>query len=266
MATVAIGVAIVARLISTTLILDLAALWPAVAVALVVLPIAMLRRGVWRWIPPAILLAWILAGLGLHLNAAAILPSSVGDVEIDVDVAEVGTAKLTAGPIDVLSVEFTGRETLARVSMRRRGGTVAPAVATPLVGDGRAEIVLAERDDPGFFEFEGWDLQLGEVESWDLDLAATSLEIDTDGVRQASIQASGAGSIALSAVDGESLLDVTGVFEISVPRGVGVVLDGEATTPNDWTRTERGLASPGDTQWTLVVAGDSRVTVSYRDP
>jgi hypothetical protein len=266
MATFAIAVAIVAQLLSTTLILDMAALWPAVALGLVVVPVALLRRGFWRWIPPAILLAWLLAGLGLHLNAVSMLPSAVGDVEIDVDAAEVGTAKLSAGPIDVLAVDFDGGETLASVTMRRRGGRVAPAIATPLVGDGRAEIVLSERDDPGLFEFEGWQLSLGDVESWELDVAATSLEIDTAGVGQASIQASGAGSIALFPVDGESVLDVTGVFDISVPRGVGVVIDGEATTPNDWTRTERGLASPGATQWTVVVAGDSRVTVSYRDP
>lgn len=266
MATVAIVVAVAASLLSTTLILDLAALWPAVALAVVVVPVALLRRGVWRWIPPAILLAWLLSGLGLHLTAVPLLPSAVGDIEIDIDVAEVGTAKLTAGPIDELTVDFAGGDSLASVTMIRRGGSVAPAVATPLVGDGRAEVVLAEREDPGFFEFEGWHLSLGDVDSWDLDLAATSLEIDTDGVAQASIQASGAGSIALSPVEGDSVLDVTGVFEISVPRGVGVVLDGEATTPNDWTRTERGVASPGDTQWTLVVIGDSRVTVSYRDP
>ncbi len=266
MATVALAVATLANLLSTTLILDLAALWPAGALALVVLLIAVFRRGAWRWGPPAILLAWLLSGLGLHLAAASFLPSAVGDVEVGVDATDVGTAKLTAGPIDVLTVDFTGGETLATVTMLRRGGAAAPAVATPLVGDGRAEIVLTERDDPGFFEFEGWQLSLGTVESWELDVAATSLEISTEGVRQASIQASGAGSIALSSVDGESVLDVTGVFDVSVPRGVGVVLDGEATTPNDWTRTDRGLTSPGDPQWTLVVAGDSRVTVSYQDP
>lgn len=266
MATVAVAVAIVANLLSTTLMLDLAALWPAVALALLVLPVALVRRGVWRWLPPATLLVWLLAGFGLHLGAVGFLPSAVGDIEVDVDGAEVGTAKLTAGPVDVLLVDFSGGDALASVTMNRRGGAVAPAVATPLVGDGRAEIVLAERDEPGFFQFEGWHLTLGDVASWELDLAATSLELDTAGVGQASIQASGAGSIALSAVDRESILDVTGVFDISVPRGVGVILDGVAATPTDWTRTERGLASPGETVWTLVVAGDSRVSVSYQDP
>lgn len=266
MATVAIVVATVASLLSTTLILDLAALWPAAGLALLSLPLALLRRGVWRWFPPVILLVWLIAGLGLHLAAVGILPSAAGDIDIEVDAAEIGAARLTAGPVDVLVVDFSGGDTLASVSMNRRGGAVAPAVATPLVGDGRAEIVLTERDDPGLFQFEGWHLTLGGVASWELDLAATSLELSTEGVGQATIQASGAGSIALSSVDGDSVLDVTGVFDISVPRGVGVILDGDAATPTDWTRTERGLASPGDTAWTLVVAGDSRVSVSYQDP
>lgn len=266
MTTVALAVAIVANLLSTTLVLDLAALWPAVALALITFLVALFRRGPWRWAPPAILLAWLLSGLGLHLNAVPLLPSAVGDVVVDVDPADVGTASLTAGPIDLLTVDFSEGEELASVTMRRRGGQVAPAVATPLVGDGRAEIVLEEREDPGFFEFEGWELELGDVGSWEIDVAAARLEIRTDGARQASIQASGAGIIVLSPVTGDSVLDVTGVFDITVPRGVGVVLDGEASTPTDWTPTDRGLASPGTTQWTLIVAGDSRVTVSYQDP
>ncbi len=266
MVMVAIVLATVGRLLSTTFILDLAALWPAAALAIVLLPVALLRRGRWRWSPPVIFLAWLLTGLGLHLTGFPMLPSAVGDVEVEVDTDEIGAAKLTAGPINMLVVDFTRGDILASVTMRRRGGNVAPAMATPLVGDGRAEIVLTERDDPGFFLFEGWQLRLGDVESWELDLAATSLSIDTEGMQQASIQASGAGSIDLASVQRRSVLEVTGVFDITVPRGVGVVLDGEATTPNDWTRTERGLASPGDTEWTLVVAGDSRVTVSYLDP
>ena len=131
MATVAFVVAVVANLLSTTLILDLAALWPAIALALIMIPVALLRRGPWRWAPPMILLTWLLSGLGLHLNAVSILPSAVGDIEIGVDASNVGTAKLTAGPIEVLVVDFSGGETLTSVTMRRRGGGVAPAVATP---------------------------------------------------------------------------------------------------------------------------------------
>jgi hypothetical protein len=266
MATVAIVVAIAAKLLSATLILDLVALWPAAAVGAVIVPVAILRGDLWRFAPPLVFLLWVLAGLTLHLTELALLPSAAGDLDVGLGVDEVGTAELTAGPIDSLQVDFSGGAELVSITMRRRGGDVAPPTATKLVGDGRAEIVLSERDDPGFFEFEGWQLHLGDVGTWDLVLAAADLSIDTSGVGQASIQASGAGHVALSVVANESLLEVTGVFEVTVPRGVGVVLDGQATTPNDWTRTERGLTAPGDVAWTLIVSGDSRVTVSYQDP
>jgi hypothetical protein len=266
MATVAIVVAVAATLLSATLILDLAALWPAVALATALLPLALLRGGVWRFAPPLIFLLWLFTGLALHLSAFALLPSAAGDIEVGVTTDDVGTAQLTAGPIDSLEIDFSGGQELVSVTMRRRGGDVAPATATPLVGDGRAEIVLTERQDPGFFEFEGWQLHLGDVGSWDLAVAASRLSIDTAGISQGSIMASGAGDIALSSVSNESILEVTGVFEVTVPRGVGVVLDGVATTPNDWTRTDRGLTAPGEVAWTLIVSGDSRVTVSYRDP
>lgn len=266
MATVAIVVAVAAELLSSTLVLDLAALWPAVALAVLFVPLAFLRAGLWRWLPPMILLAWLLTGLALHLEGVAFLPSSAGDIDVEVRSDQIGTAQLTAGPVDSLAVAFDGGSQLAAVTMRRRGGDVAPAVATPLVGDGRAEIVLAERQDPGFFEFEGWMLHLGAVPSWELDLAASRLTVDTEGLSQGSIIASGSGEIVLSEVTNESILEVTGVFDIVVPRGVGVVVDGQATTPNDWTRTERGLTAPGDLGWTLIVSGDSRVSVSYSTP
>lgn len=266
MATIAIVVAIAAKLLSASLILDLAALWPAVALGAVVLPLALLRGGIWRFLPPLVFLVWLLSGLALHLAAFSLLPSAAGDLDVGVGADEVGTAQLTAGPIDSLQLDFAGGDELVSVTMIRRGGDVAPPDATPLVGDGRAEIVLAEREDPGFFEFEGWQLRLGDVGSWDLNVAASELTIDTNGIAQASITASGAGHVALSDVFNESLLELTGVFEVTVPRGVGVVLDGQATTPNDWTRTERGLTAPGDVAWTLIVSGDSRVAVSYQDP
>ena len=266
MATVAIVAAVAAELLSSTLVLDLAALWPAVALAVLFVPLAFLRAGLWRWLPPLILLAWLLTGLALHLGGVTFLPSSAGDIDVDVRSDQIGTAQLTAGPVDSLAVAFDGGSQLAAVTMRRRGGDVAPAIATPLVGDGRAEIVLAERQDPGFFEFEGWMLHLGAVPLWELDLAASRLTVDTEGLSQGSIIASGSGEIVLSEVANESILEVTGVFDIVVPRGVGVVVDGLATTPNDWTRTERGLTAPGDLGWTLIVSGDSRVSVSYSTP
>ena len=266
MSVVAILISIAAGLLSASLLLDLTAMWPVVVVAIIALVFALVRGGVWRWVTPLILVVWMLATMGLHLASFELFPSAVGDLELEVDTEDVGTAQLRAGPLAVIDLRFREQTQLLNVDMRRRGGAVGPALATPLVGDGRAEVVLAERDDAGFYRFEGWDLTLGVVESWELDLAAARLEIDTTGARRATIRATGAGHIHLAAVPDESIVEVTGVFAVTVPRGVGVVLDGEATTPNDWTRTDRGLSSPGVVGWTLIVSGESSVTVSYRDP
>ena len=266
MSAVAIFVSIAASLLSISLILDLAAMWPVLVLGIIFGILSVVRGGVWRWVTPLVLVGWMLATMGLHLAALDLLPSAVGDLQLEVGSDEVGTAQLRAGPLAAVDLSFAEQPQLLSVDMRRRGGDIGPAQVTPLVGDGRAEIVLTERTDAGFYRFEGWDLTLGIVESWEIDLAAARLDIDTSGVRRATIRATGAGAIHLAAVPGESIVEVTGVFNVTVPRGVGVVLDGEATTPHDWTRTDRGLSAPGEVVWTLIVSGDSSVTVRYRDP
>jgi hypothetical protein len=266
MSAVAVFVSIAASLLSFSLILDLAAMWPIVVLGIIFLILSLVRGGIWKWVTPLVMIVWILGTMGLHLAAMDFLPSAVGDLDLGVGTEEVGTAQLRAGPLGVVDLAFSDRSQLLTVDMRRRGGNVGPAQITPLVGDGRAEIVLAEREDVGLYRFEGWDVTLGIVESWEIDLAASRLEIDTTGARRATIRATGAGEIHLAEVPDESIVEVTGVFDVTVPRGVGVVLDGEATTPNDWSRTDRGLTAPGEVAWTLIVSGDSSVTVSYRDP
>lgn len=266
MSAVAIFVSIAAGLLSVSLILDLAAMWPIVVVGIVFLVLSLVSGGLWKWATPLVFVVWMLATMGLHLAAIDLLPSGVGDLELDVGTGDVGTAQLRAGPVAVVSLGFSEQPALISVDMRRRGGDIGPALVTPLVGDGRAEIVLAERPDAGFYRFEGWDVTLGVVESWEIDLAAARLDIDTSAVRRATIRATGAGRIHLADVPDESIVELTGVFTVTVPPGVGVVLDGEATTPNDWTRTDRGLSAPGDVAWTLIVSGDSSVTVSYGGP
>ena len=266
MSAVAIFVSIAAKLLSISLILDLAAMWPGLVIGIIFGILSLVRGGVWKWLTPLVLVVWMLGTMGLHLAALDLLPSGVGDLQLEVGSDDVGTAQLSAGPLTVVDLSFAEQTQLLSVDMRRRGGDIGPAQVTPLVGDGRAEIVLTERTDAGFYRFEGWDVTLGVVESWEIDLAAARLDIDTSGVRKATIRATGAGGIHLAAVPGESIVEVTGVFDVTVPRGVGVVLDGEATTPNDWTRTDRGLSAPGEVAWTLIVSGDSSVTVRYRDP
>lgn len=264
MAGVAIAVAIGAGLLSKSLILDLVALWPIAGLGFILTVVAAVRGGLWRWPPPLIWLAWLLTILGLHLGAFGLLPSAVGDISPEIAVDEVGAATLTAGPVDALSVAFSDRSELISVKMRRLGGGVAPASATQLVGEGRAEIVLTQRDDPGFFEFEGWDIDLGIVSTWELTLRSSDLSLDTSGIRQASMTVEGAGSVRLAGVPEASVLEVNGEFEITVPAGIGVVLDGIAATPTDWMTTGRGSTAPGDLVWTVIVADGSNVSVAYQ--
>lgn len=264
MAFAAVSVSVLGDVLSPSLLLDLAAFWPFVAVAVIAGVIGAVRGGAFRVIAPVAVLAWLATTMALHLAAAPFLPSVVGRVTAGVGTEEIGAAEIVIGPVDAVEIGFVETDELVTVTPTREGGDVAPAVVTPFVGDGRAELIVAERPDPGYFLFSGWIMELAVVDAWNLDIQANDLVLDTSGAVQVDLTAAGDGVLRLSEVAGPSVATLTGGFEVIVPRGVGVLVEGEAVTPGDWSDTGRGSRSPeADARWTITVVGGSQVAVSY---
>ena len=264
MAFAAVSVSVLGDVLSPSLLLDLAAFWPFLAVAVLTAVLGAVRGGGFRVVAPLAVIAWLATTMALHLSGASFLPSVVGRVTAGVGTEGIGAAEMVIGPVDAVEIGFAETDQLVTVTPTREGGDVAPAVVTPFVGDGRAEIVVAERPDPGYFLFSGWIMDLAVVDAWNLDIQANDLVLDTTRAVQVDLTAAGDGTLRLAEVAGPSVAVLTGGFDVIVPRGVGVIVEGEAATPRDWSDTERGSRSPEpDVRWTITVVGGSQVTVSY---
>lgn len=264
MSFAALSASIAASLLSTSLILDLAALWPLAVIGLILIPIGLIRSGA-KVAAPAVLLVWAFLGLGLHLLAPQILPSSAGDISSGVLSDEIGTAQASFAEVDRIDVGFAAQADLLELSMLREGGAVAPPEITPVVGDGRADLVVGQRENPGYFRFSGWSTTLDIGPAWELSVISPALTVDTRGATQVSLSATGTGTISLSAVGNPSDLELAGIFTLLVPRGLGIEVLGPADVPADWVTTSQGSAVPDAiASWLVIVADGSQVTVSYQ--
>jgi len=190
-----------------------------------------------------------------------------GDVAGGIGLEGIGAADVIVGPVEAVDIFFTEADELVSVATTREGGNVAAAVITPFVGDGRAEVVVTERPEPGYFLFSGWEMGLGVVDSWNVDVQSNQISLNTEGARQVDITVAGDGVLILTDLSSPSVAHLTGGFRVVVPEGVGVVIEGEADTPSDWDETGRGSRSPNaDVTWTIRVVTGSQVTVSYQGP
>ena len=265
MAFAAVSIGILGDVLSPSLLLDLVAFWPFVAIAAVAGLIGSFRGGALRVVAPVAILSWLATTMVLHLVGAGLLPSVSGHVAAGVGLSDVGTADLVIGPVDAIEMSFSDDDELVSIETTREGGDTAPAVITPFVGDGRAEVVVSERPDPGYFLFSGWVVRLGVVDSWTLDLQSNRISLSTAGARQLDVTAVGGGMVALSDVPVPSVVNLTGGFDLTVPEGVGVAVEGEAIVPDDWATTDRGSRSPhAEVEWTVTVVAGSEVTISYQ--
>ncbi len=254
-----IGFGVVAGILSPTVVLDVVALWPLGALAVLVAVFVWFRRGRSPRslaLPGLILVSWLVVALGLHLSGWSVLPSSAADVS-GPDGAAIETARLT---IEFESGELqiganTGPE-LYRAGVLRIGGESGVPEAFERVLEGDAAVVISERADSDWFRFGGWWVQLGQA-SWQLELSARVMEADlADLALSGAVVNAGSGSLVLGVPAADSTISITGPLRVSVPSGVSVLVVGPADAPSSWARTSDGWASdasgPG---WRIEVEG-----------
>lgn len=252
-------------ILSRSLVIDLVAMWPILAVAILVGLTAwwLGRKGSGRAgtvLPLAIFTALVLAH-ALHLGGWEMLPSS--------------EVRLTGPPAEELSdptemvIQITGDLVLDshdggsayRVEPILRGGMVGIPGATETSVDGAVSVRVAAIDGPAWYSFSGWQITLSEAIGWRLVLNGT-IAADLTNLPITSAAISGSGTIRLGQPpeEGPSVI-VAGPFDVMVPAGVAVTVDGEALVPADWETTGRGSRSPeaagAEAVWKLTVQGDA---------
>jgi hypothetical protein len=263
LALVVILVAISLGLLSRSVLLDLLAWWP---VWLVLFVLALLSRGRrWGRLRLSALVA-ILSILALgafftgHVRGWPVMPSAAIGLN-GPQAGSVVTGALSArieGPLEVGSGESGF---LYAVHPIRMGGDIGPPVATEQLQGPNISVALEPSPDPGLYTFAGWALDLDEAPIWSLSLAG-EIDADLSRLTLSSLQVDGRGSLALGAATANTVVTVSGDFDITLPPGSPARVVGDATVPSTWTASDDGFQAPvlGE-GWVISVGEGSSLSV-----
>ncbi len=256
-------VAVITGLLSPTVVLDLAALWP-IGLGLVALAVlvGLLKRRSGGSLGPLVALAlasWVLISVGLHLTGWSALPSSAGDV-----VAEAtgdGPARINLVSKGTVQIG-RGSEPLYEVVPVRRGGpTTAPSVLEQVVGE-RSTVRVLEYPSAGWFRFAGWDVSLSPDPVWTVSITSPNFDADLRQLDVAGVTLDGDGSVLLPAATRHGVIEVNGEVTVEIPTGTPAEVIGAAETPIGWEITDRGATAPvTGAGWEIVVGEGAVVRV-----
>lgn len=251
---IAFVVAIVGRLFPLAVALDLVALWPLPAIAVLIVLCGRWLPGSVRLIAPALLVVWPIIAAAWWSVGSPTPPSAAADV---VGPSDLPASVALAVEVDGELVVGGGGDELYTVTTGRRGG----AAGAPDVLEAREAEVLAmgivEREDSAWFRSSGWTLRVSDAPVWEMHLVAPFVDLDLRSLRVRAIEVLGDGTVLLPRVAGQAEALVSGALVVSVPADVPVEVVGDASVPAGWTTTDDGSSSPteGEGGWVIVVEG-----------
>lgn len=254
MTFVALGLGVVGRILSPTIVLDLVALWPMLG--LVVPAVVLGLRGGRRWaLPPLVVLTWLLVGVGLHLGSLTGLPSTAAAVEVDLGDASEGRLVLSAADLAVSIGEgpFT-------ISPRPTGGTGGVPVVERVAGGSAVSLAVSDDVERSvWFRFGSWDVDVPSSISWDMRVTAATVDADLTDLTVSRVElVVDSGVVRLGTTTSSAVVEVDGTMTVVVPSGSPVTVVGEADVPAGWSATDGGAASPADgVGWLIEVVGGS---------
>ncbi len=261
-----IGLGTVAGVLSPSVALDMAALWPVPTIAVLA------GAALWKparskprllAVPGLVVLTWAVVALAGHLASETWLPSAAADVRADIDTPEAAVrVDLDRGRVDVGVDPTSGY----RISSIRAGGAVGPPAVFEQAGTEATSVIAVARDGGNYFRFAGWRIGLTPAVTWAIDMVAPTVEIETAGLDLVDVRLRAADiTVHLDEPAHDATLDLTGVAEISVAEGVAVRVSGRASVPETWEESGDGwiVGGPqGGPVWTVVVRQGSAAIIS----
>ena len=143
----------------------------------------------------------------------------------------------TNGSINLSTLKNLGYS----VDIINRPGKVGyPQVIETLVGNPRA-LLIQEIDTSRLLQVAGWNIKLGNQNTWKLDFLSFESKFDLNDISLTSSKIAGTGEIIL----GENLIAdeifITGSYKIYVSEDLSVVVTGKAVVPSDWINATIGF-------------------------
>lgn len=265
-ALVVVAAAVLIEWISRSIVIDFLSWWPVWVVL----------GGITYWVGDRKLGRVRLAGLvsilsvamvGLfvlaHLQGWSFLPSS-SDHLVGASDGGISTAAVSAEVEGDLRVASGGSGVLYTVAPIRRGGVVGvPSAVERSQGD-VVSVEIVAVDDPGWYEFAGWILDLSPVPAWSLSLSG-EIDADLTQLKVDNLQVDGGGTLSLGVVTQSTPVAISGDFVISVPGDQAVRVIGPAEVPESWVHNNTGTTSPVDGQgWVISVPEGSILQIESR--
>ncbi|MDH3463842.1 MAG: hypothetical protein OEM32_09490 [Acidimicrobiia bacterium] len=260
-------VGVVGGILAPTVLMDVASFWPVFLVTF--LGAAALFPRMRRASPrvsasvPLLLLTWLGLAIALHLSGWAELPSSAADLR-GPEASGVTDAGLSF-EIDGLARIGGQADALYEIALLRRGGSTGAPEAFEVTGATEVSIDVDERSDSGWFQSEGWTVDLAPSARWTLRVAANPIEADLAGLTLRGGSFTGNGVVRLGLVDPGSRITVQGTVRIEVDGSLAVTIEGDADVPSDWPTADGGWRSPveGD-PYVIAVTDGAVVTIVER--
>ena len=143
----------------------------------------------------------------------------------------------TNGSINLSTFKNSGYS----VDIINRPGKVGyPQVIETLVGNPRA-LLIQEIDTTRLLQVVGWNIKLGNQNTWKLDILSFESKFDLNDINLTSSKIAGTGEIII----GEDLIadeiSITGSYTIYVSEDLPVVVTGKAVVPSDWINATIGF-------------------------
>lgn len=243
-ALIVLGAVVATGFAARAVVLDVVALWPLGAAALVAVPVAMAlgRRAPVLWVVvPLLLLTWVLAGVAWFLadgpggppsRAADLVGPDASPRTAALELAIDGT--LTIGP--VVNAAYA-------IAPALTGGDVGPPESFDAIDDDVLSIVTRTRSDAGWYESAGWRLGLRPGPTWTLSVVADRIDADLGTIAIDRLDVTADGTVRLGAGSG-AVSQSGGTLTIVIPPDTAASVVGSATVPDSWTATADGAAAP----------------------
>ena len=148
--------------------------------------------------------------------------------------------------------------------INRPGEIGYPEAVETLIGEPRA-VLIRELETSSLLKISGWDINLGNENTWKLDLVSFDSDLNLDDIKLENSEISGTGNIYLGKELELKELKINGNFDIKVSKDLPIVVVGKVETPASWISATIGYLNQADEVYKLKVFVEDGSNVKFFD-
>jgi len=148
--------------------------------------------------------------------------------------------------------------------INRPGEIGYPEAVETLIGEPRA-VLIRELETSSLLKISGWDINLGNKNTWKLDLVSFDSDLNLDDIKLENSEISGTGNIYLGKELELKELKINGNFDIKVSKDLPIVVVGKVETPASWISATIGYLNQADEVYKLKVFVEDGSNVKFFD-